>query len=68
MVNTYAPNKPENEIDAEDNQFPVCPHCGFELYEEYWTYEDGDNPECENCGKDFHVKHVIRYTTSKEIG
>ena len=61
---TYQPAKPESEIYTEDTQFPVCPWCGFEHYEDYWEFKESVF-DCENCGKEFEVKHVIHFTTEK---
>ena len=64
MTNVYKESKPENEIDTEENRFPVCPWCGFEHYENYWEFNESVY-NCENCDKEFEVKHVVRYTTEK---
>ncbi len=60
----YKPAIPESEISTEDNQSPGCPWCGFEHYENYWEFQESIY-ECENCGKEFEVKYVYRYTTEK---
>lgn len=60
----YKDPKPLNEIDTEDMQFPNCPWCGFEHYEDYAEFEEG-LAECENCSKEFEVSFVTHYTTER---
>lgn len=60
----YQPAKILYDIDTEDMQYPNCPWCGFEHYEDYTDFHEG-LAECENCGKDFEVKYVYHYTTER---
>ncbi len=64
LETTLAPAKPINDIDTEDMQYPNCPWCGFEHYEDYTDFYEGVF-SCENCDKDFEVKYVYRYTTER---
>ena len=41
----------------------ICPWCGYE-YEDCWEYDfdsDGEEFECEECGKKFDVQEKITY-------
>ena len=65
LETTLAPAKSLNDIDTEDMKYPNCPWCGFEHYENYTDFSVESIYDCENCGKDFEVKHVYHYTTER---
>lgn len=48
------------------DDFPTCPHCGYQPSDTTEWYESGDW-ECPRCGKEFHVdvEHSMTYTTTK---
>jgi len=56
----------ENKIETQATAEPVCPYCG--TVEKNWLEYEGlagdreeDIIECGNCGKEYHVKLLIRY-------
>jgi protein-arginine kinase activator protein McsA len=55
----------EKQIDHEDTDEIVCPHCGFK-FGNSWEYQSG-TVECGDCKREFHceVDYTVTYTTSK---
>lgn len=55
-----------NEINHENTEFIICPHCGFE-HEDVHEYADQEFHECMECEELFYLNEnvMINYTTEK---
>jgi len=58
----------DKKIDNEFTDEPVCPWCGYELFDA-WEYDDEvEDEECCECDKKFDIfrHHSISYSTTKK--
>lgn len=57
----------DKKHDTRWTDFPVCPHCGHKHVDdwEYWSEDDDDDTECEDCGEPFYftVSVSVNFTT-----